>query len=88
MDGTIIHDVYPPPETNGLPLKMDGWNTIFLIGTAYFQGLCWFQGYLKKEDMTWFRKKCLQVSKPGKMFEASCCFSGGKTCETTTGEFY
>ena len=27
------------PETNGLPLKMDGWNTTFLLGSAYFQGL-------------------------------------------------
>ena len=26
------------PETNGLPLKMDGWNTTFLLGFGLFQG--------------------------------------------------
>ena len=28
------------PETNSSHLKMDGWNTTFLLGMAYFQGLC------------------------------------------------
>ena len=28
------------PETNSSHLKMDGWNTTFLLGEAYFHGLC------------------------------------------------
>ena len=28
------------PETNSSHLKMDGWNTTFLLWEAYFQGLC------------------------------------------------
>ena len=26
------------PETNSLPLKMDGWNTTFLLGFGLFSG--------------------------------------------------
>jgi len=28
------------PETNSSNLKMDGWNTTFPFGMAYFQGPC------------------------------------------------
>ena len=28
------------PETNSLPLKIDGWKMTFPFGMAYFQGLC------------------------------------------------
>ena len=28
------------PETNGSPLKMDGWNTTFLFGRPIFRGFC------------------------------------------------
>ena len=27
------------PETNELHLKIDGWNTSFILGWAYFQGI-------------------------------------------------
>ena len=28
------------PETNGSHLKMDGWNTRFLLGWPIFRGVC------------------------------------------------
>ena len=37
--GTVfLYQAIPLPETNSSPLKMDGWNTTFPIGEAYFQG--------------------------------------------------
>ena len=31
------------PETNSLPLKMDGWNTTFLLGRPIFRGYVSFR---------------------------------------------
>ena len=30
--------LYTLPKTNSLPLKMDGWNTTFLLGPSLFSG--------------------------------------------------
>ena len=32
-----------PPETNSSPLKMDGWNTSFLLGRPIFRGYVSFR---------------------------------------------
>ncbi len=39
------------PETNSLPLKMDGWNTTFLLGRPIFRGYVSFRECRGSETM-------------------------------------
>ncbi len=50
------------PETNSSPLEMDGWNTIFLLGMAYFQvrTVSFREGILSKQSIT-FTTVCLHL---------------------------
>ena len=53
------------PETNSLPLKMDGWNTSFLLGWPIFRGELLVSGRLicsfRLSIHTWlyFMDKCV-----------------------------
>ena len=44
------------PETNSLPLKMDGWNTTFLLGKLIFRGYVSFrEGRFLKDFISMFK---------------------------------
>ena len=48
-------DTLPETKPASLPLKIDGWKTILSFWvSAYFQGLCWFQGEYAL-SFCWFR---------------------------------
>ena len=40
---TRLNVLYTLPETNSSPLKMDGWNTTFLLGWPIFRGYVSFR---------------------------------------------
>ena len=44
------------PETNSSPLKMDGWNTTFLLGRLIFRGYVSFmEGRFLKDFISMFK---------------------------------
>ena len=44
------HRVGTLPETNSSPLKMDGWNTTFLLGRPIFRGYVSFRDCSEKYE--------------------------------------
>ncbi len=48
------------PETNSLLLKMDGWNTTFLLGRRIFRGELLVSGRLISEVIFVFEKQLLE----------------------------
>ena len=44
------------PETNSSHLKMDGWNTSFLLGWPIFKGHVSFRECIRPQKVTWHSK--------------------------------